>query len=399
MRQALIAGAALAVGVAIGWGFGSAGEAQRAQTLRSETATARDAHAAAERRIADLEDAARRTRRRAPAERDAASTARQPTAEASGAAEAPTAETDAAVAETDAPTSAERRRRVEALRADVAQWFDTGDGDAAVAALKELAALTPEGRREAMALALKINTDVNGRGVLGLSIQAFYAGLGDPGVRELMAWSLSPESESESPAKFRVMAAYSLPWTQPAEKTVSQFVTALKEEGDVRVQRALVANLSSMRRPEANEVLEQLFVDGGRDPVLRSQIVTELALGDDVRVLRLIEQAAENDADERVREAAKAALVARDPPASGFLVTGTLPASQAEAAGLRAGDIVVSYAGQQTLGVEALRRAAAGSGGEDAVSVVVVRGGREVTLLCRPGQLGVYGRDVESDSQ
>ena len=46
--------------------------------------------------------------------------------------------------------------------------------------------------------------------------------------------------------------------------------------------------------------------------------------------------------------------------------------------------------------VEELRAAATNATEEEQVPVVVVRDGVEVTLYLRPGQMGIYGRDVEA---
>ena len=70
------------------------------------------------------------------------------------------------------------------------------------------------------------------------------------------------------------------------------------------------------------------------------------------------------------------------------------PDSQGEAAGLRAGDIVVSYGGRETTTRQALRDATGSAVGDEPVPVVVVRDGGTVTLHVRPGSLGVYGRPV-----
>jgi len=93
-----------------------------------------------------------------------------------------------------------------------------------------------------------------------------------------------------------------------------------------------------------------------------------------------------------VRAAATAALVLRDPPATGYLVTGTLPSSQAEAAGLRAGDVLVTYDWRPVPDGDSLRAAATDAGGAATVRVVVVRDGAEIEVDLRPGRLGVFGR-------
>jgi S1-C subfamily serine protease len=127
--------------------------------------------------------------------------------------------------------------------------------------------------------------------------------------------------------------------------------------------------------------------------MLRAQIATQLALSDDPEIVRSFEVAAQGDADARVRDAARAALVARDPPKSGYLVTGTLPESVGEASGVRAGDIVLSYNGASTRDGRSLQQATSTVEG-DAVEVVVFRDGEEVRMTVPSGALGVFGRGV-----
>jgi hypothetical protein len=290
-----------------------------------------------------------------------------------------------------APGPRQRTVRTAELRAQFDGWFEKGEGEKALEALKELAKLVPEGREAAMELAVRINDDVQGEGNLNLSQMVFYTNLGSPEIVGLFNWSL----ENDSPASFRQMAVYSLPWTAPQEEVLGRFTELLREETDSGVQRALVWNLAQMRKPEAERALAGLLHDSSRDAVVRTQALTELAMSDEPEVVRTIEEMAYRDPDPTVRNAAKAALQMRDPPASGFMVTGTLPESQAEAAGMQAGDIIVSYDGRSTRSLEDLRRAAGDATAKGDVEVVVVRDGRRVPLRLRPGQMGVFGREVE----
>ncbi len=382
----LLFGAGVFVGAALGLIVASSWSVSRLESLRGELRLARDAAARA-RSASELPPqrpppVVGRSRVRAA---DVAS----PGVAGSDAPAAVGARPSAATGEL--PDGAARAARVADLVAARPRWFEHGAGDEALAALRELSALVPEGREAAMALALAINADVSGEGRLQLSDVAFYSGLGDPAVKELMDWALVRD---ETPPGFRVIAAYSLPWTQDASRTLSQFAGALRSERASEVQRALVANLGRLRDPAAERLLGGILADTGRAAALRAAAAAELATTADEGLVRVLETAARSDEDAAVRDAARAALIARDPPATGYLVTGTLPDSQAAAAGLRVGDVLVSYDGRAIPTADALQTAASAVDGRAAVPVVVVRDGSEVTVLVRGGRLGVFGRGV-----
>lgn len=390
---ALFTAAGLATGLALGWRLGRESAADELEMLRGRTTSLRD-------ELADLESrmsaADRRASRRPVPEVEVAldGLPRGAVPEGSRAPKAAAPEEPVAAEDTAVPQEdpARRVQRVAELAAAVDAYFADGRGDDALEALKALAALAPEGREAAMVLAVRMNADVNGPGKLKLSQMTFYTGLADPAVKELMHWSLS----AESPAEFREISVYSLPWTQGPDRTVEQFSGLLAKEKDPAVQQALVFNLARMRKPEADASLAAVLADPRSDPALRVQVATELSASKDPGAARAIETASLTDPDPDVRAAASAALVARNPPASGYLITGTVPDSQAAAAGLRAGDILMTYDGTRVTSRRALLGAARDGAEGKPVPVVVLRDGAEVTVLVNPGRLGVYGRGVQA---
>jgi S1-C subfamily serine protease len=70
-------------------------------------------------------------------------------------------------------------------------------------------------------------------------------------------------------------------------------------------------------------------------------------------------------------------------------ITRIVAGSQAEALGLRAGDIVLSYNGKLLAAQEDLTKAKEGVTG-DAVEMVILRNGEESTLRLKPGQVGIF---------
>lgn len=81
--------------------------------------------------------------------------------------------------------------------------------------------------------------------------------------------------------------------------------------------------------------------------------------------------------------------IAKDPPASGLLVTMVVNDMPAAAVGIRPGDIIVSYGDAPILDRAALQEAIAARAVADSVDLVIVRAGKEKRLCAQPGRLGV----------
>jgi len=277
-----------------------------------------------------------------------------------------------------------RTRRVNELRGLLATLFQNHEGEKALAALKELAALVPEGRDDAMKLALDINKDVDGPGLLRLPMQTFYLGLGDPAIRDLMFWSL--ENQASTSADFRVLSAWSLPWAQgPIDDTIARFDAALAHESDRSVQKAIVDNLGSINSPKAEQALVRVLGDGTRDAALKGDAAMALASSDDPSAQRAIAAAAAADStNQRIQTAAKVSNLVRDPPATGCLYLNTYPESIADNAGMKAGDLIVSYNGKAVTTEGELREGIKQVSGVDTVPVIVVRDGQQQTLQMKP---------------
>jgi hypothetical protein len=87
--------------------------------------------------------------------------------------------------------------------------------------------------------------------------------------------------------------------------------------------------------------------------------------------------------------------VAKDPPATGLLVTMVVEEMPAREAGIKPGDILVSYAGSSTADRGALQAAVQANEQADMVDVQVVRAGKARALRARGGRLGVQGVPVQ----
>jgi hypothetical protein len=392
LSGALLFGAGLFVGAVVlrGGADGAAGGDGAARAAQ-DRGDARDLDEALA-KIARLEAQVQALQRRRPEPGDAAGSASAGAGSGSG-----------AVANSGAPAStggvsagsipvepAARSARVRELTAAIEDVFSAGDGREALELMMSLADIVPEGRGPAMSLAVRINDDVRGEKTLGLDGFGFYGALGDPGARDLMLWGL----ENDSPAGFRVLAAYSLPWVVTHDAAIAALSKAVQRERDTTVQIAIVGNLANMNDPNAQAALVAILSDEKSDGALRAIVAGTMSSTKSAAVVTLLGTLAKADPDERVRAAAHAALVARDPPADGYLVSLVLPAASAAAAGLRPGDVVTSYDGQPIRSAEDLRAATEGASGRDGIAIVVHRAAGETSLQIRGGPLGVQGRAV-----
>jgi len=260
-----------------------------------------------------------------------------PTAPASPGAAAP-----AAGAGDAAPDAAPRAA---ALRVEVERAVGAADGEAALAALRGLLELLPEGREAAIPLVLRVQRS---RGALGIREMRWAAFVSTSRLPELMAWSL----ENPAPAEFREFAAWSLPWRDAPEATLRRYEAAFPKEESLDVAKALAEQAAALGTPASRAVLAKSVSDTALDPILRAVAATALVATGHEDALRLLREIAAHEGDPGVREAARIALVAANPPADGYLVTMIAPDDSWYTAGLRAGDIVTAFDGKPVGGPE-----------------------------------------------
>ncbi len=377
----------LAAGYAIGSGaVRSAADSGQAAVLSRELDAVRDRAERAESELATSRETRRRIRESSSQPKGAIPADTREPFEPDAPSVKPAVDAAAAKAAID--------KRLNEIRAALHGYFANHEGEKALAALRELASLGPDARDDMMKLALDINADVNGPGELGLAMPTFYTCLGDPAIRDVMTWAL--ENPAASSADFRVMSAWSLPWTiAGADETIARFEAALATESDRGVQSALIGSVTMMKTPKGEALLARVFGDPDRDPGLRADAALAIATSKDPVVLRALETAAAADPEPRVQSAAKLALVVRNPPATGCLVLRTTPDGIAEASGVKAGDVIVSYNGRAVPTDGDLRNEIAAVSGTEPVPLVVVRDGAEQTIQVKPGRLGVTPRSVQ----
>jgi hypothetical protein len=382
--------ALFALGAAAGWLAAPRGDEASVEALRAERDAAASRAARSEAELATARGVPRRQRDPAM---EPAGAIPEGTRAAFDAPKAPAASVAAPAASPSGPAAA--RAALATARQDLQKALAANDGEKALALLKKIAGLArdlPEARDDAMKLALDINRDVQAGGDLGLNVQVFYTGLGDPGIRDLMLWSL--ENQGASPADFRVLSVWSIPWAMPPEDAIARLDAALGVETEGSVLSAIVRNLAEMNTPKAHTAVAAVLADPARDVSIRADAALALATSRDPAVQRALEEAASASDDPRFADALRVSMVLREPPAAGCLVVSTRADGAAKAAGMRAGDLILSYNGRVVPGDGDLRREIAAVADAEAVPVVVLRDGGEVTLQVRPGTLGITPKAV-----
>ncbi len=294
-----------------------------------------------------------------------------------------------------------QRTRVAQLRAEMDGWFERGEAQHALAALRELLAMKTEGWPLAMELWLKIRND-SGRGSdLGLSDMAASTALDDPATIPVLEWAL----ENPAPADFRLQAAWSLPWSRPLERTLEQYRRILPIEKDPAVQWALIESLAGMQTDDSQAALLAALRDFTATPNARGMVATRLVqlaqwithgkpeTDPGATWIRAVRATAASDPGAEARAAAAAALTVLAPDATGFLVTGfSKPDALAKQAGVMVGDIIVAYDRRPVPDggvLHGLSRSWAD--GPREVEFVVVRDSEKLTLRAKRSALGVYG--------
>ena len=297
-----------------------------------------------------------------------------------------------------------QRARVAQLRAEMNGWFERGEAAEALAALRELLAMKTEGWPLAMELWLKIRDDSGRRSSLGLSDMAAATALGDAAVIQVMVWAL----ENPAPADFREHAAWDLPWRRELARTLEQYSRLLPREKDSQVQWALIEGLAGMQTGQSQAALLKMLDDFTVPSNVRGMVATRLVelaqwithgkptTGPGAALVQGVRKTAASDPGVEARAAATAAMIAFDPDATGFLVTGFQSADAlGKQAGLEVGDIVVTYDRRPVPnGSELNKLSRPWRDGPKDIDMLVVRAGEKLTLHTRRDFLGVYGLAV-----
>ncbi len=308
----------------------------------------------------------------------------EPAPHASALAPAPAGPADAG-----ASTPEGRRRRARELEAEAQLALERGDGPAALDALRALAALGEEGDPTAIDLVKRLSAAVRAGRKIGVTSYDLYRALQSDELVPLLERALE---DPTSDPRFRANAVDHLAFSRNAD-TLPFILSLVEQERDPAVLDQMLGYLDEQSDPAVAATLARAL--GARaTPGERLSIVQALGRlgGDDAAAA--LERAAAADPSPDVRAAAQVELVAQRPPVTGYLLSDVVAGSQAAAAGLRPGDVLLAYNGvamtpEVSLGAERDRVPR-----DATVRATIWRGGRTFDIALRAGQIGVNGRAV-----
>ncbi len=188
-----------------------------------------------------------------------------------------------------------------------------------------------------------------------------------------------------------------MPWTD-LEDVNDVFLRQLAVEQDATVARMMASALADRPDP-ANVAGLVAALEAQANAQVRLALARALAglPGDDSA--RAHERIAASETDPQVRSAAESGLKGRRAGVTGFLITYVAPNSQAEAVGIKEGDILVTYKGVAVTSMEALDAAKATVESEEIVPLALYRDGRTLEIAVKGGQIGINGQMVRPEAR
>lgn len=282
-------------------------------------------------------------------------------------------------------------RRIDEIKEEIAEAFESGDGKRALSLLRELGNLGPQAYDLAIALARRIDKDVEGDNTLNLSRIALQKIIGSPDFVPLLQHAVTSPGVDRA---FRQAAAGALVWKN-APETTALFLKQLAVEKDDRLFRQMADAVAELREPASVTGLIELFARRPERPAFRLALIGAIEELNDPMVDQKLQALSTIDTDAKVRTAARVAYVGRNAPEAGYLVSGVADKTQASKIGLQPGDIIVRYNDQPLGSDKDLGRLVRGVPGNQTVSLLVLRNGQYQTFGIKGGKIGVDGRGVK----
>ncbi len=289
------------------------------------------------------------------------------------------------------PDPATVAAKVADLRAKIPELVEKKDGVGLLALMKELAALGPEGYRDAMDIAEIFRKEFgNGNEAFGLDKVQFnkaWSGTMVP----LMTWGLA--NPGDASAWFRAKSVHMLYWVSDID-AAPIFLEAIANEKDPAVAQALAGYLARLAKPEiVGELASAIKQHEGRAQTYQPmvQALVDLHTPESGAALRDLQ----SGAPPALAAALQLALVEHSPASPGIMITGTQPKSQAQKVGLQKGDIIVSYDGMDVKSLDQLKKAVQAKPDKELVPVMINRGGTLVPVQLTGDWIGIDGKFVK----
>jgi hypothetical protein len=228
-----------------------------------------------------------------------------------------------------------------------------------------------------------------GPGTMGMTMQEYISLITK---FDLLEYGLT--AADGNPA-FRINALYGLPWwaNEDAGKRAKLAGDVLGKSQGYEAQAAIEA-LREIPDPSSARYLSDYLSSNTDNAPARKAAIMALAQKDTAAGWAAIEDAAANDPDTGVKEAAQAALLQKNVTVAGVLITQVLPEYQAALAGIKVGDILTHYNGDRIKTMAELTTAKGKVTEGQAVQVIVHRGSDDVTLTLGSGMIGINGINV-----
>lgn len=227
-----------------------------------------------------------------------------------------------------------------------------------------------------------------GPNTLGLNMQEYVSLISN---FELIKYGIT-EGKNEG---FKINALYGLEWraNEPAADRAKLAGDALMNSQGYTAQAAIQA-LSGIPDPSSTRYLSDYLSRNADNAEARKTAIQVLAQKNTPEGWAAIDKAAASDSDESVREAAKQASLVRNPKATGVMITWVDANGQGALAGIKVGDIMISYNGKVIKQLQDINEAKKSVAAGESAPVKIVRGETTLELTLASGMIGINGVSV-----
>jgi hypothetical protein len=292
-------------------------------------------------------------------------------------------------------TDEEIASRVASLKTTFETAFTGKDKKAAMQAVWDMQKLGPKAYDDVIELWQKMADDYGldpwgqGPGTMDMTMQEYISLITK---FDLLEYGLTTPDGNPN---FRINALYGLPWwaNEDAGKRAQLAGDALGKAQGYEAQAAIDA-LNNIPDPSSARYLADYLSSNTDNADARKAAVMALVQKNTPAGWAAIEDAAANDPDPGVKEAAQSALNQKDVPIAGVLITQVLAEYQAALAGIKVGDILTHYNGDRIKTMAELTAAKGKVAEGQSVQIVVRRGDKDETLTLGSGMIGINGVNV-----